>query len=70
MTAAVPPEEEAKMAMAVKLFELKRLTSGQAAELVGIDRSTFLLRLGDYGTAMINLPPEEMPSDVRHAGPA
>jgi len=63
-------EQEAKMAMAVKLFELKRLSSGQAAELVGRDRTSFLLRLADFGTCMIDLPADELVSDVHHAGPA
>ncbi|MFH1147100.1 MAG: UPF0175 family protein [Pseudomonadota bacterium] len=31
-------EAEAKMALAAKLFEMGRLTSGQAAELAGISR--------------------------------
>ena len=31
-------EQEARMAMAVKLFEMKRLSSGMAAQLAGIDR--------------------------------
>ena len=31
-------ELEAKMAMAVKLFEMKRLSSGMAASLVGMSR--------------------------------
>jgi predicted HTH domain antitoxin len=31
-------EQEAKWAMAVKLFEMKRLSSGMAAALIGIDR--------------------------------
>ena len=55
--------------MAVKLFEMKRLTSGQAALLAGIDRTTFLMRLAENGVAMIDLPPEELADDVRNAGP-
>ena len=35
------------MAMAVKLFEMRRLSSGMAAALVGMDRVSFLLRLID-----------------------
>ena len=42
-------EQEAKMAMAVKLFEMKRLSSGIAARLAGMDRVTFLLSLHRYG---------------------
>jgi predicted HTH domain antitoxin len=30
-------EQEAKMAMAVKLFEMKRISSGMAASLVGMN---------------------------------
>ena len=63
-------EQEAKMAMAVKLFELKRLSSGQAAALVGLDRTSFLLRLSDFGACMIDLPTDELADDVRHAGSA
>jgi predicted HTH domain antitoxin len=38
-------EREAKMAMAVKLFELGKLSSGMAANLVGMQRVEFLLSL-------------------------
>jgi predicted HTH domain antitoxin len=58
-------EQEAKMAMAVKLFELKRLSSGMAAALVGMDRVTFLLNLHRYGVAMIDLTEEELLSDMK-----
>jgi predicted HTH domain antitoxin len=53
---------------AVKLFEMKRLSSGQAALLAGIDRTTFLMRLAESGAAMIELPAEELADDVRNAG--
>ena len=48
-------EQEARMAMAVKLFEMKRLSSGMAAKLVGMDRVPFLLSLSSYGVPMIDL---------------
>lgn len=60
-------EEEAKMAMAVKLFEMRKLSSGMAAELVGISRVAFLLNLHRYGTPMIALSEEELKSDLAHA---
>lgn len=63
-------EQDARFAMAMKLFEMKRLSSGQAALLAGIDRTTFLMRLAESGVAMINLPAEELADDVRNAGPA
>jgi len=61
-------EREARLAIAVKLFEMKRLSSGQAALLAGIDRTTFLMQLSEQGVAMIDLPPEELADDLRHAG--
>ena len=60
-------EREAKMAMAIKLFEMKRLSSGMAARLVGMDRVSFLLSLHHYGVAMIDLDEEELQSDIDHA---
>lgn len=60
-------EHEAKMAMASKLFEMKRLSSGAAASLVGMDRVAFLLELHRYGVAMIDLTEEELRSDLTNA---
>ena len=60
-------EREAKMAMAVKLFEMKRLSSGIAAKLVGMDRVTFLLNLHRYGVAMIDLEEEDLLADLENA---
>ncbi len=55
------------MAMAVKLFEMKRLSSGIAAKLAGLDRVTFLLRLHDYGVPSIDLDESELASELDHA---
>ncbi len=60
-------EQEAKMAMAVKLFEMKRLSSGVAAKLAGVDRVTFLLDLHRYGVAMIDLDDEDLLADLHNA---
>lgn len=60
-------EREAKWAMAIKLFEMKRLSSGQAAALIGIDRVSFLLNLDRYEVAMIDLSEEELRSDLENA---
>ena len=58
---------EAKMAMAVKLYEMKRLSSGMAATLAGIDRVQFLRELHRYGVAVIDLEDEELASDTLNA---
>jgi predicted HTH domain antitoxin len=60
-------EQEAKMAMAVKLFEMKRLSSGMAAELVGLDRVSFLLSLHHFNVPMVDLEEDELLSDMKNA---
>jgi predicted HTH domain antitoxin len=60
-------EQEAKWAMAVKLYELKRISSGMAAALLGVERVSFLLKLGDYGVPMVDLAEEELLTDMMNA---
>lgn len=60
-------EQEARLAMAIKLFERKRLSSGQAAALAGLDRVAFLLQLHQFGVPMIDLSADELQRDVSHA---
>ncbi len=60
-------EEEAKMAMAVKLFEMKRLSSGMAAKLVGFSRVDFLLGLHKFNVPMIDLEEDELLMDIQNA---
>lgn len=59
--------QEAKLAMAVKLFEMKRLSSGMAASLVGMSRVQFLGELHRYGVAMIDLGDDELAEDIINA---
>jgi predicted HTH domain antitoxin len=60
-------EREAKMAIAAKLFELGKLSSGMAAALVGMERVEFLLALPRYRVAMINLDESELQADIKNA---
>lgn len=60
-------EREARMAMAVKLFELKRISSGIAAKIAGLERAEFLLELHNFGVSMINIEEDELPFDVENA---
>lgn len=60
-------EREAKMAMAVKLYEMKRISSGTAAALVGVERVEFLLDLHRYSVAAIDLTAEELQADMGNA---
>ena len=60
-------EQDAKIAMAVKLYEMKKLSSGMAASLLGMERTAFLLLLHRYGVAAIDLSEEELLGDMRNA---
>jgi predicted HTH domain antitoxin len=60
-------EHEAKMAMAVKLYEMKRLSSGMAASLAGINRVQFLGELHRYGVAVIDIDDTELAEDMANA---
>ena len=60
-------EREAKMAMAVKLYEMKRISSGTAAALDGVERVEFLLDLHRYGVAAIDLSTDELQADLDNA---
>jgi len=59
--------EALRMAAAAKLFELGKLSSGAAAELAGVPRTLFLMRLGDYGVPAFRLTEEELRQDLEHA---
>lgn len=60
-------DREAKMALASKLYELGKLTLGQAAELTGYSKETFMELLADYGVSLFNYPPEELDDDMKNA---
>ena len=51
---------EIRLAAAVKLFELGRLSSGAAARLAGLARVAFLVRLADYGVDTFRLTEEDL----------
>ena len=49
--------------LAVKLFELGRLTSGQAAQLAEISRFAFLLSCRRYGAPSVQWDDEELEAE-------
>lgn len=59
--------EELCLAAAMKLFELKRLSSGAAAKLAGIPRVVFLTKLADYGVNTFDLTEEDIHEETRLA---
>ncbi|MFH1116802.1 MAG: UPF0175 family protein [Pseudomonadota bacterium] len=56
-------EEEARMALAIKLFEMGRITSGQAANLAGISRVALLLSCSRYGSSSVQWDQEEIDAE-------
>jgi predicted HTH domain antitoxin len=52
--------DELRLAAAMKLYELGRLSSGAAGELAGIPRCLFLTKLADYGIDTFRLTEEEL----------
>ena len=59
--------EELRLAAAMKLYELGRLSSGAAAALAGIPRVVFLSRLGDYGVDTFRLSEDDLRQETRLA---
>jgi len=58
---------EARMVFASKLYEMGKLSMGQAAELAGYSKRTFMELLADYGVTIFNYSPEELEKDVKNA---
>jgi len=58
---------EARLLLAIKLYELGRLSCGQAAEIAGYTKGTFLQLLGKQGVAVFAYSPTELEDDLRHA---
>jgi predicted HTH domain antitoxin len=57
-------DREARMALASKLYELGKLSLGQAAELADYSKETFMELLADYGVSVINYPPSDIIKDA------
>lgn len=55
--------KELKIAAAVKLYELGKLSSGKASRLAGIDKVSFLKTLGKYQVSISTL--EEFKEDMK-----
>lgn len=66
----VNPEQmgaELRLAAAIKLYELGRLSSGAAAKLAGVPRVVFLTKLPDYGVETFRLTEEQLQRETRLA---
>ncbi len=57
-------EDEVRLASALKLFDLGRISSGLAARLAGMARVEFLLLCGQYDVSIFQQTEEELSADV------
>ncbi len=60
-------EAEARLLLALKLYETGRLSTGLAARLAGVPRITFLFLLGQYGLSPFGETADKLDEDVNHA---
>ena len=60
-------EAEARLLLAVKLYELGRLSTGRAAALAGMDRVEFLFALRRFSVSPVGVEPEELERDLENA---
>ena len=57
-------EEEAKLFLAIKLYELGKVSLGKAAEISGFSKVAFLEILGRYQVPVFAYSPEELRQEV------
>lgn len=55
---------EGRLMMALKFFELGRLSLGQAAEVAGYSKRAFIDVLGQYGIPVADYPASELATEV------
>jgi len=60
-------EFELSMMLASQLYEKGLLSSGQAAEMVGISKRAFIEVLGKYGVSIFGYSFEELEQDLKNA---
>jgi predicted HTH domain antitoxin len=53
--------------VATKLFEQGKLSLGQAAEIAGFTKRTFIELLGKFNVSLFNYPPSDLSKDIANA---
>ena len=59
-------EQEAKIYLVSRLFEVGILSLAQAAEMVKMNKKEFIEVVGNYGVSLFNYSPEELIKDVEN----
>jgi predicted HTH domain antitoxin len=60
-------EQELRFLLAVKPFELRRLSLGKAAQLCSMSKLTFMDELGRMGIPVINLDDDQIQDELNNA---
>ena len=60
-------DHEFSMIVAAKLYEDAKLTSGQAAKIVGLSKRAFIEMLGKYGVSVFSTSISDLHSDIANA---
>jgi predicted HTH domain antitoxin len=60
-------EAEAKLLLAVKLYEMGRVSTGMAARVAGMDRVRFMFALDRFGLSPIGVDAAELEQDLANA---
>lgn len=57
---------EVSMLLATRLYEEGRLSAGQAAEMVGLSKRTFIEMLGKYGVSVFGYGTDDIENDLKN----
>ncbi len=57
--------KEVRFLAAAKLYEIGKISSGKAAKIAGLDRVSFLEKLGRYKIPAINIQAEEIEKEIK-----
>jgi predicted HTH domain antitoxin len=60
-------EMEAKIILAGELYEREKITLGQAADLAGLTKRTFIEIMGKYGFSLFGDSIDDLTMDVKNA---
>ncbi len=73
MTVTIPEtvdaeEWEVKMMLAAMLYQQGKATGGEAAEIAGMTKRTFLEMLGKFGVSVFSDSVDDLLADIQNAG--
>ncbi len=67
LSVELPPDisaDEARLLLALKLFEEHRVSTGKAAEIAGYSKAGFMEIAGKHGVAVFDYPPGDLEAEL------